>query len=369
MIQHAQQSLPRGNLDTTWDEILIAFELQRRFDLRAVLPHPLFSHGQSSSHEKLLLSAVAQWGRRKDQDRDRILVAIRRLEEIVIGQEATQHAAHLELLTTQEFLKFGERWNAYVGQLPYLEKELAFPLLAWKTMFWEQWRSRRVVRWQAWIASQRAEQLQNLLKWNLPTTFPSMQLNLGSELASAVDRVPIVERFKLLAPLSYVPNSQVDAIVRTTVIPSNMYGGGTIVESHFQQRAEMFRATMLLLALADFHREHGRFPESLSELAPTYFAEVPRDPQTAGTGPFVYFPHGISEDVTIGYENQGMTELMLRKNVPFLWTSSHRRDIKVRTLANGSCEIVDVRGKVVPLSEAFRASNVWLLESGDGESK
>ena len=63
----------------------MAAELQRRFAFRAVTPKYLFATGLAGLHEDRLLQHIVDWGRHKDQTRDRILVAIRRLEELAAG--------------------------------------------------------------------------------------------------------------------------------------------------------------------------------------------------------------------------------------------------------------------------------------------
>ena len=56
------------------------------------------------------------------------------------------------------------------------------------------------------------------------------------------------------------------------------------------------RATLIVLALQGWRLEHGALPETLSELAPTWFAQVPVDPMTGM--PFQYYPNGLSEPTT-----------------------------------------------------------------------
>ena len=120
---------------------------------------------------------------------------------------------------------------------------------------------------------------------------------------------------------------------------------------------------MFLLALADFHREHKRYPESLTELVPTYFAEVPRDPRTAG--PFVYFPHGVPEDMSYGEggkENRRV--LVIRKEVPFLVTDSGGRNIESRQKPDGGWEFINETGKRLKLygPERDYMPRIWPVE-------
>ena len=138
------------------------------------------------------------------------------------------------------------------------------------------------------------------------------------------------------------------------------WGVSAIVESEFLKRAESFRATILFLALADFHREHGRYPESLTELAPTYFAEAPRDPKTAG--PFVYFPHGVPEDVTHEVGGRGDIHVIVRKETPFLVTTYGEVWPQTRQKPDGSWQFTDYLGKSLELSAALLNTHVWLID-------
>ncbi len=58
-------------------------------------------------------------------------------------------------------------------------------------------------------------------------------------------------------------------------------------------RNDQAQASEILTALESYQRDHGRFPNELGDLAPTYLEEVPK---TAGRQDFTYTP-----DVTDGY--------------------------------------------------------------------
>ena len=62
-----------------------------------------------------------------------------------------------------------------------------------------------------------------------------------------------------------------------------------IAQSHFRALAEL-RLNRLFLALRCYQLEHGRLPESLDELVPEYFDQVPLDPFSEE--PFRYEPAG-----------------------------------------------------------------------------
>ena len=222
------------------------------------------------------------------------------------------------------------------------------------------------MRWQSWIACQRAEQLQSLLRWNLPTDLPSNLIAPDSGLLRSLNHIPANERMKLMTKIGNDSNSPESAIARSALVPPNMRLGFTaMVENSFFQRLESFRATMLLLALADFQREHDRYPEALTELVPTYFAVVPRDPMTAG--PIVYFPQGASEDVIDGQKELGTERVVIHKGVPFLWMQASNSGLTARQLPNGGWELVNQLGTVEPLRKALSHMKVWKVEAAVGE--
>ena len=57
---------------------------------------------------------------------------------------------------------------------------------------------------------------------------------------------------------------------------------------------ERYRATLLRMALAGYRLEHGKLPDSLTDLVGTYFKNLetlPRDPFSGRQ--YVYFPQGV----------------------------------------------------------------------------
>ena len=137
-----------------------------------------------------------------------------------------------------------------------------------------------------------------------------------------------------------------------------------VAEYTFWPRANSFRATMLLLALAEFHREHERYPESLTELVPTYFSEVPHDSKTGR--PFQYFPHGLPDDVIHGSRENEDLHVFISKQVPFLMTSIGMSGIQSRKNSDGSWQFLflDEEGKMMELSAALGryGNRIWPLE-------
>lgn len=373
MSRQAEHSLKNGDLDAAWDDILIAFELLRRSTLRAAPVRDLFVGKMTAHHESFFLTTVVKWARHKNQTRDRILLAIRKLEEIAADRTSIRHAVHHEFLHAQKVMKLDEAWEKYVEQERRSGRrwyeETAIVTVVWKAMFWERWRSGRVIRWQSSLALERADLLGRILKANRPLPlFSNSQFRSAQDLAVLAELMPTEEKAKLLALGKFDRNSVEGVLLQATLVPPIInWGVSGIVESETLKRAESFRATILLLALADNHREHGRYPESLSELAPTYFAEVPREPKSAE--PFVYFPHGVPEDVTTGSEERRDLRVVVRKETPFLVTTYGRGQPVARQMSDRRWQFTDYAGKTMTLEAALEASYIWLIEPPQSSSE
>ena len=343
MIQHARQKFETGQLDEAWQEIEVTFELLRRYRRRAS-PATLIAY--VDQHESLLWELIADWGRHRDQSRDHIIRAIHFLEANQYGSETASLSIHSNLLTAQHLLYHDARWQKLIQRHPYSRHRNSEPS-AWRTFWltqpWELWRTKRVLRWQASLTNERAMRLLSRMQASQSVLFDE------------------------LFDTGFVYQSRELTLSQTTQFPKDMPGGMAFGLTVLDQ-VETFRATMLLLALADFHREHNCYPESLSELVPMYFEEVPRDPLTAGR--IVYFPHGVSEDVIVGQKEHGTERVVIRRGVPFLWMSHSRVSVlKAQPSANGEWEFVNQFGKVEPLIKALSQTKIWPVENAAGELK
>lgn len=388
MIQKAEQSLQANKLDQTWEEIVIAFELLRRFHLRASTASAIQTDSRVSISiyrdrplEPQLLQTLINWGRHKEQTHDRVLIAIRRLEEILSRNEACLSTAQVELFHQQEMLKRGNYWEKSVKPETQHAVDDVVGLTFLRTLinaaFWERWRTERAMRWHASLALQRSEQLYCYLAWNFSTLNSSMFFDRDSDFARKIEAASKEERDELSVALHSRFNETHEMKVlyhskNTLFPPDARWKIKDAVERVFHERAESFRVTMVLLALANFHRENARYPESLSELVPTYFAEVPCDPQTVK--PLAYFPHGAIADVKDGENEQGIERVVICKGVPFLWKRKDNASINysglaVRQSLGGTFEFVSQHGSVVPLQEALAHIKFWPVENPAGDVK
>lgn len=372
MTWQAKQSLREGKLDQTWEDVLVAFELDRRCSQRAALTKYVGTFQYGSNYERQLLEIVAEWGRLPEQNHDRILTAIRKLEEFAARRDAVQREVHHQLLEAQSMLNEDTRWREYTSRLArtstapngrYWGEEATSHWKLWKCFPWERWRSERAVRLHAWRTLRQFDQLQTSLEWNVPERYSVAPPLRTAALARVSALAPDDDRAKLLALDDVDFYSAESVMLRTTLLPPSL-NLGHLAEGTFWDRAMSYRANMLLLALADFHREQGRYPESLNELAPSYFAEVPRDPTTAG--PFIYFPRGVLEDVTSGSEDDPQFHVIVHKSTPFLMAWSNRGSpsyrIDSRQKPDGDWEFIDIEGKTLELPTAFRRGvRIWAL--------
>ena len=334
LAQHARHHLSEGNLDEAWQTFEIERELLRRAQLRVTAD----SVDPIAPYEEWLREAIVEWGRHPKQSRDRILMAIRRLETVA-QQDVSRHEIHRQLVTTLPLVEDFERWRRYAASQNRNRIEYGEEFgwwIQWRMQPWERWRFERVLRRHAYFAVTNADGLKRQLESHQPLSLAESNVELG-------------------------PYPHEGTLLQDSTLPPDMQGGFQFtVFSQFLRRAEAFRATLLRLALFDFHREHDRFPKSLSELVPTYFAEVPRDPLSAGE--FVYFPRGVMDDVSNGLRDH-QNVLFVKKKVPFLVTSgsvvgSWRRSQR----QEGSWEFTNLEGKPLDLLTALRMARVWPLE-------
>jgi hypothetical protein len=120
------------------------------------------------------------------------------------------------------------------------------------------------------------------------------------------------------------------------------------------ERTINYRGTRVLLALADWRREHGELPDALNVLVGPYFGQLPVDPLTRE--PFPYFPHGLAQDIPA---QGGGRYGPLAKGRPFLWSPGRHSRLTVRRLAQDQWEICDPLGHIVSAAVALPQGRVW----------
>lgn len=342
MVRHARLLVESGQLDEAWDEIEVTWELLRRYWLRAAPVHMMRQiEVVVEGNESMLWEVIAEWGRHPDQSRDRIVRAIRRLEQLAKGTDSARHLIHSRLLTAKLSLFPDQQPRQDIHNLMFRSRggiESTWLWTVWRIQPWEWWRTERVLRWRASLVMAHVQAVSQRVE-DRPFVLGDWSHMRGWDLAR-------------------------EALCSTTLMPENITWGLQVeAERIVLAQAESFRATMLRLALLDWQREHGRLPRSLSELVPTYFAEIPRDPQTAGH--VVYFPHGRGEDVTDGAEGTQDFRIIVQKQRPFLALFGGGHEAPQTHFDNDVWEFTDRNGKSLSLSAALRFARVWYIENDD----
>ena len=359
----SQSSVAKGELDDAWREIEVGMEVVDRFMSRASYRYDLrfISGGES-------YPSITEWGRHPQQTRERIVAAIGTLE----ARESTAltfglMAIHAELLRSRLVLHLDPRWrdvpiDAIERQYSMAPNSVpAWWWTAWRMMFWERWRSERVLRWDAALA---VDSVRNIVTRVERGEVPQ---RLEHSVSSIKNSQPVLTN---LGRTWYETRRPLDSpemkLVQATVLPPFAYYGlAQGAEIQVFAHVEALRATRLQLALADWQREHGRYPETLDELVPTYFDKLPLDPIRAK--PFGYLPNGLPEDVardseTVLPDGRRQVTVLVPKNVPFLWTSHPHKGFSARQLPDGEWEFV-AEGRVVAMKLALNECRIWQLPS------
>ncbi len=112
-------------------------------------------------------------------------------------------------------------------------------------------------------------------------------------------------------------NLHLDSWMRTTPMPVMGWARYFPIGSLLAHTAAIRRGTQQVLALRGWQLEHGQLPDSLDQLVPTWFAQLPLDPMTLQ--PFDYYPQG--QDTPLDMDNYGglmYFGLPLPRHTPYL---------------------------------------------------
>ena len=124
---------------------------------------------------------------------------------------------------------------------------------------------------------------------------------------------------------------------------------------------QLLRATRLQLALADWFREHGSYPETLEALVPTYFDKLPLEPMRAT--PFGYFPQGLPQEVSYEYRgtpaDKPNVQVIVAKDIPFLWASPPDVVFTPQRQPDETWLFLNSGGRPNSLDAALRQCHIW----------
>ncbi len=342
LAEHARQQLGRGNLDAVWQDFEMEWELMHRAQLRftANSVEPI------APYEERLQEAIVEWGRHPNQSQQNILKAIRRLESLE-RQDVVRRDILRQLITSRSLVDDFDCWRYYVGRT-FVPQHGSFQYaswwLNWRMQPWERWRFERSLRRQAAFAVTQLNGLKQQLEANQPLSF---------------DVSPDV---------GFGPDTSELTLLQAITLPPDMRGGFYLaLLNQFVRRAEGFRATIQRLALSDFRREHGHYPRSLSELVPTYFAEVPLSPSSARD--VVYLPDGVSRKFTRITPERGARLDVIPNGIPLLAMTDRIVTPRRNPEQEGGWEFTDLNGHVLTTKEGLKTAHVWLVEPPPSNSK
>ena len=154
------------------------------------------------------------------------------------------------------------------------------------------------------------------------------------------------------------------ALRQSTVLPPTVqYSFAAGAEVQLFAHVESLRATRLQLALADWSREHGSYPETLEALVPTYFDKLPLEPIRAM--PFGYFPQGLPQEVLYEFgvtpTGKPNVQVIVAKDIPFLWTSPPEMVFTSQRQPDGTWLFSNSAGQSNTIEASLRQCRLWQL--------
>jgi len=323
LLLQAEELQDSNDLDGSWQHYEMALEVLRRFRLRASAQ----DIREADWGEADVLLQLANWAADPQQTRQRTALALTALAEAerrgLTGDSAAKqyHVAMLSALRGDASeLPDNDPW------LPDLRNW--GPRCAW----WPAWERRRI------------ERLLN----------HATQASLAGQARQAARiRAGSVDRWDVLPSLS----AEVIRFSEATWFPDvyHYLATGYLTQSLFQ-RTINYRGTQLLIALADWRREHGQLPDTLESLVGPYFGRLPVDPLTGE--PFLYFPHGIPEEIGpprfAGFvADESEAPVLLPPGRPFLWSAGVNRTVTLRRTGADEWEFRNNFDEVVTQSEGL----------------
>jgi hypothetical protein len=319
----AQSLQDSGDLDGAWQHYDMALEVLQRFRLRASAE----DIREADWGEADVLVQIANWAADPQQTRRRTSLALTALAEAerrgLTGDSAAKqyHVAMLSALRGDASeLPDNDPW------LPDLRNW--GPRWAW---------------WPAW-ERQRIERLLN----------HATQASLAGQARRAAKvQVGSVDRWDELPWL--IP--EVVRFSESTWFPDTCrYVAAGYMSDSLLERTVNCRGTQILIALADWRREHGALPDSLESLVGPYFSRLPVEPITGQA--FLYFPQGIPEEIGPPrfagfFADESELPVLVPVGRPFLWSPGGKRLVAVRRTGVDQWEFRDGNGYVLTRSEGL----------------
>jgi hypothetical protein len=296
MILRARQLEGEGKLDEALEYYLGVLRLKKQISFNSPYGVVFFYEPSACAH-------LPGWAARPGQTRERILAAIKQLQNLPEDFESIACGSKYEYLRNRGILAGDRKYADYMDQELSKQKSNykreVNQFVLWERFFpWERYRALRI--------------LNELSRDNLHIV---AQVNQLLELGRAVryrdfdyyDREP-----------EFVLKNNVNVPPRINEQGGYLYAQ---IDSLVHNVAE-HRAALVALAMDAWKLEQGEYPPSLDALAGKYFDKLPADPFTGK--PFRYFSQGFPDrlkDVR-PWDRYGPSgeKIYLEENQPFLWS-------------------------------------------------
>ena len=330
LVKDASRLIADDQLELAFDRYLVASRIRGQ----------LFSH-QSTQHVQNALrwheektgldKAILAWAQHPDQTSENLKKAIRDLQEVYANYPKMRDAVladHLQirdvLLEKEPARFFHEKNKTWKSYLPFLANKLSWEreralqsldiLTGLRLNFIDHVTTllgKRSHREDRRYASQKKLSLIQALN------FPNWQSNKSvneSAYQNDWDAYTAAQHFHRLCRTNYLLADEIQSRVDT---PSFLAASINAEVAH--------RGLLLQLALLAYRLDHDEYPESLEDLSPEYFADVPFDPYALR--PFEYRPDGL--DLPLRLSGRPDTE----PNTPLLWSVGRSQSGLWKTLA------------------------------------
>ena len=266
-----------GDLDGAIEHYLAVLHMANQFYPRSDMTLVI------ANIETKALFRLSNWSTQPGQTKERIVEAIREIEELTSQPPAMDTAiksAYVRFLGVID----GDIHDMFGASGPQSRKTGAASSIYW--MPWERERARRTLRLAVFNELHTYRRIQKTLADSKPVTVPDPKTP------------PRITGWLQLAP---------DAWLREISFAN-----------HIRQLATtelIRRATLIKMALVAWQLDHDSLPDELSQLQSEYLTKVPADPFSGD--PFGYFPNGAKERIVRYEQHTNKETTVIEAKKPF----------------------------------------------------
>ncbi len=246
-----------GKLDDAWERYFAAIQIERSLQNSA---------WRYYSNSLATYSQLALWAAQPGQTRERIVAAIKQLEQFETTLPPLAEVLKDEYLDIRRLIRGGP--DALAG---YIERSDPSHLLLWSMLPWERQRALRLLNIVIAEDLRELDYLVSGIKEGKPATrlLWYIQPPAMSQYAEWLNTTPLLSRQYIQVPK------------------------GEQLGRRFAREINVRRATRLLMALEAWRVDHhGELPERLDQLVGPYLNRLPLDPYTSRD--YVYEPQGVA---------------------------------------------------------------------------